>query len=427
MQGEDVYQQAAALSRDCIKLLDLDCRVVTINEGGLRALQIPAAEQVIGKEWFALWPEEKRDKLRKVAERVKTGHIERFTDLCPTAAGEPRWWFVSVGPVLDDTGKVHRLIVVSRDVTDRIKLEEALKTINGTLNERLDQANVHAAEASVRHGRLTQTLRQTRLEYDRAEAGIAALQQRVSLAEAAQRLAEDATLQARANVAIGQLAAGIAHDFNNMLQSATLALTMLNERAELPMEKRSRLIQVGLTAVDRAAAAAKRLMSFGKAHVVDAAPADLQAVVVSMTDFVAHALGPEMHLHVHRTDGPLWAMIDAYAVEQALINLLINARDACAGEGVIDIRFGEATTSNDSGARQTFATVAVSDNGPGMTEHVQSHLFEPYFTTKAEGRGTGLGLAQVYGLMLQLEGNVAVKSEVGRGTTFTLSFRKAEV
>lgn len=250
MQPEDVYRQAAALSQDCIKLLDLDCRIITINEGGLRALQIPSADQIIGKDWFALWPEATRDKLRKVAEKVKAGHVERFTDFCPTAAGEPRWWFVSVGPIHDDNSEVHRLIVVSRDVTDRINLEDALKTINGTLYERLDQANVHASEARVRHDRMTQTLRQTRLAYDRSEAGVAAMQQRVSLAEAAQHLAEEATLQARANLAIGQLAAGVAHDLNNMLQSATLALTMLNERAELPIEKRSRLIQIGLTAVD---------------------------------------------------------------------------------------------------------------------------------------------------------------------------------
>ena len=156
-------------------------------------------------------------------------------------------------------------------------------------------------------------------------------------------------------------------------------------------------------------------------------PADLQAAVVSMTDFVAHALGPQMQLRVHRIDGPLWAVIDAYAVEQALINLLINARDACAGEGLIEIRFGESTTSDDSGVCRTFATVSVSDNGPGMTEQVRSHVFEPYCTTKAEGRGTGLGLAQVYGLMLQLDGKVSVASEPGRGTTFTLSFRKAEL
>ncbi|MEO7251492.1 MAG: PAS domain-containing protein [Arenimonas sp.] len=427
MQLEDLYQKACALSQDCIKLLDLDCRILTINDGGLRALQYLSPDQVIGQEWFELWPERSRDKLRKLAENVKAGHVECFTDFCPTAAGEPRWWFVSVGPILDDNGEIRRLMVVSRDVTDRIELEGAFKAINATVPGRLEKASVDGTEASVRYQRLIQTLGQTQLKYDRAEADAAVLQQRVNLAQAAQQLAEDATLQARANEAIGQMAAGIAHDFNNMLQSIKLALGTLKERTELSPEKRARLLDIGLTAVDQAAASAKRLMNFGRAHVVASTPADLQSVVVSMTDFVAHSLGPQMHMDVQRIDGPLWAMIDVHAVEQVLINLFINARDACAGKGVIEIRFGESTVSNDSGACQTFATVSVSDNGPGMTEHVRSHLFEPYFTTKAEGRGSGLGLAQVYGLMLQLEGNVSVISELGRGTTFTLSFCKADV
>ncbi len=427
MQLEDLYQKACALSRDCIKLLDLNGRIITINDGGLRALQFLSPDQVIGQEWFDLWPERSRDKLRKATENVKAGNVECFTDFCPTATGEPRWWFVSVGPILDDSGEIRRLMVVSRDVTDRIELEGAFKAINATVQGRLDEASVDATEASVRYERLIQALGQTQLRSDQAEADAAVMQQRVNLAQAAQQLAEDATRQARANEAIGQMAAGIAHDFNNMLQSVKLALGTLKESTDLSLEKRARLLDIGLTAVDQAAASAKRLMNFGIAHAVTSTPADLQAVVVSLTDFVAHALGPQMQMDVQRIDGSLWAMIDVHAVEQALINLFINARDACAGKGVIEIRFGESTMSNDSGECQKFATVSVSDNGPGMTERVRSHLFEPYFTTKPEGRGSGLGLAQVYGLMQQLQGKVSVTSELGRGTTFTLSFCKADV
>lgn len=166
-------------------------------------------------------------------------------------------------------------------------------------------------------------------------------------------------------------------------------------------------------------------MNFARAAQLDIRAADLQTLVVNMTEFVAHALGPRMILRVHRQDVALMAMIRVHAVEQAIVNLLINARDACRGEGLIDSRFCVQATphaEDEPAPGSAFASISISDNGPGMSEDIRARLFEPQFTTKASGKGTGLGSAQGYGLMLQLGGQMSVVSGPGQGATFARSF-----
>lgn len=424
----NLYEQVAALSHDCIKVLDINGIVIDVNEGGLRALQASSSDVMIGKDWVSMWPEQSRAKLRLCLERAMAGQVERLTDMCPTFDGEDRWWFVSIGPLLDDEGAISHVLVVSRDVTDRVHMEEALETINLRLRERLDQANVQVGKESKRYRQVVGQFHRAQRNPGRLRAGSGDLNERLSMAEAAQHLAEEIARQSQASAAIGQLAAGVAHDLNNMLQMTIMGLSTLHEKADLSPERRARLIEMSLSAVNRASTTARRMMNFAGAHPLNVRPYDLQALVAGMAEFVAHALGPTMVLQVHRQANPLTAMVDVHAVEQALVNLLINARDACEGNGVIEIHFGECARPNegdDADAGNDFVSVSVTDSGAGMDEATRSRLFEPYFTTKAEGHGTGLGLAQVYGLMLQLGGRISVVSDLGKGTTFMLMFCKA--
>ena len=428
MLSESTYRQLVAQSPDCIIELDVHGRILLINEAGAVSLG-GASPSLVGSEWAALWPLRMQAAVRAHIEYALEGTVGRFTEAFPTLAHETRRWAVTVSPILQANSAVERILIVGHDVTERVHVEEALETINRMLNDKLLKASVSAAVESDRYQVVAERLRRAELTSKHIEEGAVAMATRANIAEAARVIAEEMALQAQRSAAIGQLAAGIAHDFNNMLQTATLGLSMLNDTPDLAQPVRVRLVQNCLGAVQRASVSARRMMNFTRVHKIEVLAVDLQQLVNGLVGFIDQALGPKMVVNVHPYTGATTAFIDAHAVEQALMNLLINARDACENEGVIDIRFGEITET-ESATRHydgDFITVRITDSGQGMNHQTRERLFEPYFTTKAEGRGSGLGLAQVYGLMLQLLGYVEVESEPGHGSTFTLAFRKVRM
>ena len=167
-------------------------------------------------------------------------------------------------------------------------------------------------------------------------------------------------------------------------------------------------------------------MAFVRVHRFQSEAVELQAVVTDILDFASHSLGSGIDLKLEGTGERYPTLADRHGIEQAVMNLCINARDACSGQGEIVISFGylavhetEASSIREAGA---YVTLSVADRGTGMDAETRERLFEPYFTTKTEGRGTGLGLAQIYGFMRQSGGFVDVHTELGAGTTMTLAF-----
>ncbi len=238
-------------------------------------------------------------------------------------------------------------------------------------------------------------------------------------------------LQAQKMESVGRLAGGIAHDFNNMLGvilgHAALALEDAPEGTAL----RSSLQEIE-SAAQRSAELTRQLLAFARRQTVAPRVLDLNATIGGMRNMLARLIGEDVELAWRPGDG-LWPVrIDPVQVDQLLANLCINARDAITGGGRITIE--TANTVVDDGVRVThpgwsageYVRLSVSDDGCGMDPDVQQRLFEPFFTTKPTGRGTGLGLATVYGIVTQNDGQIAVHSEKGHGTTFRIYLPRSD-
>ncbi|MBI1727059.1 MAG: PAS-domain containing protein [Candidatus Rokubacteria bacterium] len=237
--------------------------------------------------------------------------------------------------------------------------------------------------------------------------------------------------QAQKMDAIGQLAGGIAHDFNNLL-------TVIGGRSALllqlmsPDDPARRDIELIAKTAERAAQLTRQLLAFSRRQVLELRVLDLNAVVVGMEPLLRRLIGEDITLTT-RTDSSLWrAKGDVGQLEQVIMNLAVNARDAMPEGGQLAIETGNVTLdavyalSHPGAVPGPYAVLAVSDTGVGMDAETLSHAFEPFFTTKETGKGTGLGLAMVYGIVKQSGGYVSVDSELGRGTTFRIYLPRVE-
>ena len=225
---------------------------------------------------------------------------------------------------------------------------------------------------------------------------------------------EEALRQAAKLDAVGRLAGGIAHDFNNIL---TVVLSLANAlSAHVDPAGQSLLGELEQTGA-RAAELTKQLLAFARRQPANPRVIDLNEQVRVFSRFLVRTLGEDVRLELALCEHELWARLDPVHFEQILLNLAVNARDAMPAGGAL-------TIASYPGEKQVF--VVVTDTGSGMSEETLQHLFEPFFTTKDRGRGTGLGLATVYGIVKQSQGELAVSSEPGRGARFVLTFPAAE-
>ncbi len=241
--------------------------------------------------------------------------------------------------------------------------------------------------------------------------------------------AQEALRQAQKMEAVGQLTGGIAHDFNNLLNGISLNLEMVARRAALGQaDTLSKYIAMAQSSVRRGATLTQRLLAFSRRQTLDPRPVDVNRLVAEVLDLVRTTVGPSVVVAVEH-DPALWpAYLDASQLENALVNLCINARDAMQPDGgrltivtgnrrVVEREAGELDL-----APGDYLCVGVSDTGCGMPPEVIARAFDPFFTTKPLGQGTGLGLSMVYGFVRQSGGQVRVASRVGEGTTMVLYF-----
>ena len=241
------------------------------------------------------------------------------------------------------------------------------------------------------------------------------------LREAAQRSQiEEQLRQAQKMESLGQLTGGVAHDFNNLLMAVMGNLELLRKR--VPDDPRlHRLIDSALQGAKRGASLTQRLLAFARQQDLRPVSTDLVSLIHDMTDLLERSLGPQIQLHLTHPEDLPPALVDPNQFELALLNLAINARDAMPEGGAIHI---EVTTTNDAGRPELkpgrYLRVTVSDTGSGMDAQTLARAAEPFFSTKPVGRGTGLGLSMVHGLMVQLGGLVDISSERGSGTKVDL-------
>ncbi|MEE3623829.1 ATP-binding protein [Nitrospirillum sp. BR 11752] len=251
-------------------------------------------------------------------------------------------------------------------------------------------------------------------------------EEKVRAAVAEAESANTALFQAHRMEAVGRLTGGIAHDFNNLLQAVSGCLDMLMRRAA---DDRSRdLIRAGMQAIDRGAGLTRQLMAFARRQALRPEPVDVADLVRTMRQLLMHALRADIVLEMALPQG-LWpAMADPAQLELALLNVAVNARDAMPNGGVLRFVAENVTLAPDhteEGLKGQFVRLAITDTGSGIDPAVLPHVFEPFFTTKEVGKGSGLGLSQVYGFARQSGGTVHLDSVPGVGTTVTLFLPRA--
>jgi signal transduction histidine kinase len=222
--------------------------------------------------------------------------------------------------------------------------------------------------------------------------------------------------------AVGQLAGGVAHDFNNLLTAIMGYARFALDRAADGEQRRD--LEEIVKAAGRAAALTKQLLSFSRRHVMETVSIDLNLLIVDMVTMLRRMIGEDIELTTSLGQDLSCVRADRSQLEQVLMNLVVNARDATAGGGAIVIQTRAVTVDSPPPHPELkpggYVTLTVSDNGTGMSDETKARLFEPFFTTKPRGQGTGLGLATVYGIVMQTGGAIDVESEPGRGSSFTV-------
>jgi PAS domain S-box-containing protein len=241
------------------------------------------------------------------------------------------------------------------------------------------------------------------------------------------RNTEDLLRQSQKMEAVGQLTGGIAHDFNNMLTGVIGSLDLMKRRiADKSYDDLNRFMNVAISSAERAAALTHRLLAFSRRQSLDRKPIDVVKLIESMRDLLSRTLGEQIQLTTSLPDDAWQAIADANQLESAVLNLIINARDAMPDGGQLQIAVANAsiTEQDVSGhvewAAGDYVVVSVTDNGEGMSPAIVEKAIDPFFTTKPIGQGTGLGLSMIYGFARQSGGHLKLASVLGEGTCVSL-------
>jgi two-component system cell cycle sensor histidine kinase/response regulator CckA len=260
-----------------------------------------------------------------------------------------------------------------------------------------------------------------RISYDPAGRALSVLS--VGLDVTDKKLLEAQFLRAQKMEALGMLAGGVAHDFNNLL-TAILGFSELLTEQIGPDKPIGRDLREIMNAAQRGAALTRQLLAFSRKQVLAVTALDLNQVVRNLEAMLRRLLGEHITIKTALADPLRPVVADATQLEQVLMNLCVNARDAMAQGGTLTIETRNAdldvqfAATHPGATPGSYALLCVGDTGIGMTREIEARIFEPFFTTKERGRGTGLGLAAVYGIVKQLDGYVGVETAPGHGTTF---------
>ncbi|HTP86750.1 MAG TPA: PAS domain S-box protein [Bryobacteraceae bacterium] len=248
------------------------------------------------------------------------------------------------------------------------------------------------------------------------------------------KLLEQRVLQSQKMDAIARLASGIAHDFNNLLTVIAGYTNLLLAKCNSDEPAHADLEQVA-RAADRAADLTRQLLAFSRRQLVQSSNLDIGALLTEVEPILKRVVGDNVHLVATAAEDMPSVCADPGQIEQVLLNLALNARDAMPEGGTIAVDASAAWLDGEAAALAgvkpgEYAVIRVRDTGAGMTPEVQARVFEPFFTTKEQGKGTGLGLSTSYGIIRQNNGNIAVESQPGKGTLFTIwlpadAFRQA--
>ncbi|MEH3122134.1 MAG: PAS domain-containing protein [Sphingomonas phyllosphaerae] len=367
-------------------------------------------EQYQGYGWAdAVHPDDAQPTVNAWRKAVESKSTFVFEHRVRRHCGTWRTFAVRAVPRIDSHGEVAEWVGVHTDITHQRAAEAALRDHA----EQLERQVRHRERAEDQLRQLNETL-----------------ETRVIEEIASRHAAERKLAQAQKMETVGKLTGGVAHDFNNLLQVVSGNLQLLqkdiagNERAETRVAN-------ALAGVSRGSRLAAQLLAFGRRQALEPKVVNVTRFVRGMDDMLRRAIGEGIEVETI-FGGGLWnTFIDPGQIENALLNLAINARDAMDGQGKLTIELANAHLDDDYARRHDevepgqYVMLAVSDTGCGMSDEVVAKVFEPFFSTKAEGKGSGLGLSMVYGFVKQSGGHVNIYSEPGHGSTIRLYLPRA--
>lgn len=487
-------QRVLASLNDCIKLMDLDARLTYMNEGGQRLMEVSDFNAIRGCPWPDFWSGQGQADVHQAITAARNGQSSSFTGSAPTMGGTQKCWHVQVSPVFGKDGKPEKILSVSRDMTPLYEAEEALRALNESLEQQVqertrehdriwrlstdlmlvarfdgtihalnpawytalnwneeqllgsdfmalvhpdDQSATRNAMARLMHG---QSISDFKNRYRRADGSYRTIAwtavpdqqfmhavgrdiQNQEEASEALRISEEALRQAQKLEAIGQLTGGVAHDFNNLL-TIIKSCTDLLKSPHLSETKRVKYVQAISSTVDRAARLTGQLLAFARRQALQPEVFDINDSVSRIGEMMDTLTGSRIQVSIELPDEPCYIFADESQFDTALVNMVVNARDAMAGVGQLTIQVQRLSAGAGSPlpdlAAGDYVTIILADTGAGIAPDQLSLIFEPFYTTKAAGQGTGLGLSQVFGFAKQSGGEVVVDSELGHGSRFTL-------
>ncbi|RBJ82314.1 PAS domain S-box protein [Pseudomonas sp. MWU12-2534b] len=363
-------------------------------------------------DWYGLTPQELYGKTIRevVGDEIYATRVENiqaalagtpcsFEANSPHRDGRPRHALMKYLPRYGADGAVNGFYIFVIDETERRQTEEALRNLNETLEERVNQRTEALATAN-------QRLQNEMFERERAE---------------------DALRHAQKMEAVGQLTGGIAHDFNNMLTGIIGSLDLMQRYIDNGRsDEIGRFTEAAMSSAKRAASLTHRLLAFSRRQSLDRRPLDPNQLVRSLHELFNHTKGEHIQLQMQLADDVWPVNTDASQLENALLNLVINARDAMPHGGLLLIETansyldGSDISTLEPVKAGDYVMLGVSDNGAGMSPRILAKAFDPFFTTKPIGQGTGLGLSMIYGFAQQSGGHVTISSEPDQGTCVRL-------
>jgi len=488
-QERQRFAMLADSSSEFIGMCDLDFQPLYVNPAGMRMVGLPdmaAACRLKVQDYF--FPEDRQFITDEFYPRVlREGHGDLEIRLRHFVTGQAIWMFYYLFAVRDASGTPVGWATVSHDITEHKRAEEARERLQTAIEQAGDMVvitnptgaieHVNPAftavtgyrldEVIARNMRVLKSGRQDQAFYSslwntitgggvwkgrmvnkRKDGTLFTDESTISPVKAAdgkiinfvavkrdisERLRmqeeksalEDQLRQAQRMESVGRLAGGVAHDFNNILNViigyGEIAMGQLHEGDPL----RANLREI-VAAGERAATLTRQLLAFSRRQTLQPEVLDLNVLVENLDNMLRRLIGDDFNLRLRLSDAIHPVLADPGQVEQVIMNLVVNARDAMPSGGTLTIETANAvldeTYCRDHADVEAgeYVLLAIADTGSGMDEETLSRIFEPFFTTKEKGRGTGLGLATVYGIVKQSGGHIWVYSELGQGTTFKI-------
>ncbi len=360
------------------------------NRAGEELLGMPRSA-LLGKTDHDFWPPEQVEHfVRKDRETLAGGKLVEIEEEPIQTARGLRWLHTKKIPLLDKAGVPRFLLGISEDITEKKLIYEELLRTRAELEERV----------LARTAELSQEIAERKLT------------------EEALRKSQDQLRQAHKMEAVGVLAGGVAHDFNNLLTVINGYVAALISDGGTSPTMRDDLAQIS-KAAEQAATLTRQLLAFSRRQVLKPEVLDLNVIISDLGKMLRRLIGEDIQLRVRLCARPALVKADPGQIEQVILNLVVNARDAMEHGGQITIESSHVdVTESARGVVRSSVILSVGDTGLGMDEETRARIFEPFFTTKERGRGTGLGLATVYGIVQQSGGTISVSSEPGFGSVF---------